>query len=166
MAAITLKGNPVHTLGALPALNKTAPNFSLTKTDLTELSSKDLSGKKIVLNIFPSIDTDVCAASVRAFNQAAVALSDTLVICISADLPFALARFCGAAGLDKVIPASIFRHPEFGEIYGVRIIDGPLAGLLSRAVVVIDANGQVIYNEQVDEITHEPNYNAALDALK
>lgn len=165
MAAIKFKGNPVHTKGNLPAVGTIAPAFTLTKTDLSELNLKDLAGKRIVLNIFPSIDTGVCAASVRHFNKEASHLNNTVVICASADLPFAQARFCGAEGLDKVTPASDFRHKEFGDAYGVRITDSPLAGLLSRAVIVIDAKGHVVYTEQVPEITQEPNYQAALSAL-
>jgi thiol peroxidase len=166
MAQIKLKGNVIHTKGNLPAVGSQAPNFTLTKTDLSELNLKDLSGKKIVLNIFPSIDTPTCATSVRTFNKEAANLSDTVVICASADLPFAQARFCGAEGLNNVVPASDFRHKEFGDVYGARIIDGPIAGLLSRAIVVIDANGRIAHTEQVAEVSHEPNYQAALAAIQ
>lgn len=166
MAEIKLKGNVIHTKGNLPAIGTNAPNFTLTKTDLSELNLKDLAGKKIVLNIFPSVDTPTCATSVRTFNKEAANLANTVVVCASADLPFAQARFCGAENLNNVMPASDFRHKEFGDIYGVRIIDGPIAGLLSRAVVVIDANGRVVYTEQVAEVAQEPNYQAALTALK
>lgn len=165
MPKITFKGNTIHTKGNLPGIGLIAPAFMLTKTDLSELNLKDLTGKKIVLNIFPSIDTPVCATSVRTFNKEAANLNNTVVVCVSADLPFAQARFCGAEGLEKVVPTSEFRHKEFGDAYGVRIIDGPLAGLLSRAVVVIDANGRITYTEQVSEIAQEPNYQAALTAL-
>jgi thiol peroxidase len=165
MASITLKGNPVSTVGTLPATGSVAPAFSGVKTDLSVCSLADLSGKKVVLNIFPSIDTGVCAASTRRFNQEAAALENTVVVCVSADLPFALGRFCGAEGLTNVVPVSIFRNPEFGKNYGATIADGPLVGLLSRAVVVIDESGKVIYTEQVPEITQEPNYDAALAAL-
>ena len=165
MASITLKGNPVTTVGELPANGTAAPAFSAVKTDLSECTLTELSGKKVVLNIFPSIDTGVCAASTHRFNKEAGTLGNTTVICISADLPFALGRFCGAEGLDNVVPASTFRNPEFGNDYGVTILDGPLAGLLSRSVVVIDESGTVVYSEQVPEITQEPNYEAALAAL-
>jgi len=165
MASITLQGNPVSTIGELPATGSSAPAFSGVKTDLSECALAELAGKKVVLNIFPSIDTGVCAASTRRFNQEAGALDNTVVVCISADLPFALGRFCGAEGLEDVVPVSIFRNPGFGKDYGVTIADGPLAGLLSRAVVVIDESGNVAYTEQVPEITQEPNYDAALAAL-
>lgn len=166
MSKITFKNNPVRTTGSLPAVGSQAPNFSLTKTDLSDVSLKDFLGKKIILNIFVSLDTSVCAASVRQFNQQAEKLDDVVILCISADLPFAHARFCTTEGLQHVISLSDFRHKEFGELYGVRIIDGVLAGLLSRAIVVLDATGKIVYIEQVPEITQEPNYQAALDALK
>ena len=165
MASITLKGNPVSTVGELPAVGSSAPSFSGLKTDLSECTLADLTGKKVVLNVFPSIDTGVCAASTRHFNEAASSLDNTVVVCVSVDLPFALGRFCGAEGLENVIPLSVFRNPEFGSGYGVTIADGPLAQLLSRAVVVIDESGKVIYTEQVPEITQEPNYEAALKSL-
>ena len=165
MASIALEGNPVSTIGNLPAIGAAAPPLSAVKTDLSECTLAELAGKKVVLNIFPSIDTGVCAASTRRFNQEASALENTVVVCISADLPFALGRFCGAEGLEDVVPVSIFRNPGFGIEYGVTITDGPLAGLLSRAVVVIDESGHVAYTEQVPEITQEPNYEAALAAL-
>ena len=168
MTQITLKGSPIHTSGALPAIGAQAHDFTLTKTDLSEINlKKDLAGKTVVLNIFPSVDTPTCATSVRTFNQTAQNLKENIVVlCISADLPFALSRFCGAENLHKVIPASEFRHKEFGDHYGLRITDGPIAGLLSRAIVVIDAKGKVIYTEQVAEIAHEPNYEAALNVLR
>lgn len=165
MASITLQGNPVSTVGELPAAGSAAPSFSGVKADLTECALADLAGKKVVLNIFPSIDTGVCAASTRRFNQEAGALENTVVLCVSVDLPFALGRFCGAEGLEDVVPVSVFRNPEFGSSYGVTIADGALTGLLSRAVVVIDESGKVVYTEQVPEITEEPNYEAALAAL-
>ena len=165
MASITLKGNQISTLGELPATGSSAPAFTAVKTDLSECTLAELAGKKVVLNIFPSIDTGVCAASTRRFNQEAGALDNAVVLCISADLPFALGRFCGAEGLEDVVPVSIFRNPEFGQDYGVTITDGPLTGLLSRAIVVIDKSGNVVYTEQVPEITQEPNYEAALSAL-
>lgn len=162
---ITFKGSAIRINGTLPVAGNTAPDFTVTKMDLSELHLKDLLGKKVLLNIFPSIDTSVCAQSVRSFNQKAADLNNTVVLCISADLPFAQARFCGTEGLTNVMPASIFRHPEFANAYGIRITDGPLAGLLARTVVVIDAKGHIAYTEQVPEITHEPNYEAALSAL-
>ena len=165
MAAITLKGNPIHTCGELPAVGAQAPDFVLTKTDLSDVSLSDFAGKRLVLNIFPSIDTSVCAASVRRFNEEAQNLKNTLVLCVSLDLPFAHDRFCGAEGLENVIPATELRKRAFGEDYGVRIVDGPLAGLLSRAVVILDEQGKVIYTEQVPEIAQEPDYEAALQAL-
>jgi thiol peroxidase len=165
MAIITLKGNPIHTCGELPKVGSKAPDFVLTKTDLTDVSLKDFAGKRIVLNIFLSIDTSVCATSVRKFNAEAGNLKNTVVLCVSLDLPFAHGRFCGAEGLNNVIAVSELRNRAFGEAYGVRIIDGSHAGLLSRAVVIIDENGKVIYTEQVPEIAQEPNYAAALKAL-
>lgn len=163
MATVTLKGNPFETVGNLPKVGDKAPDFSVVKDDLSDLNLADISGR-IVLNIFPSIDTDTCAMSVRQFNQKATALNNTTVVCISKDLPFALARFCGAEGLDKVEVGSAFRS-SFGEDYGVTVKTGPLKGLLSRAVVVIDENGKVIYTQQVAETADEPDYDAALNAL-
>ena len=165
MAQITLKDNPINTIGTLPAVGSQAPDFSLTKTDLSDVTPADLRGKNVILNIFPSVDTDVCAASVRFFNAKANALENTTVLCVSDDLPFAQKRFCGAEGLTNVISASEMRNRTFGDQYGVRITDGPLAGILSRAIVIIDAAGKVTYTEQVPEITQEPNYDAALAAL-
>ncbi|MBF0133646.1 MAG: thiol peroxidase [Magnetococcales bacterium] len=165
MAHIKLKGNPFNTCGTLPSVGAAAPDFQLTKTDLSDVSLKDFAGKKIVLNIFPSIDTPVCAASVRHFNEAVSKLSNTVVLCISLDLPFAHDRFCGAEGLKNVISVSELRKRGFGEAYGVRIIDGPLAGLFSRAIVIVNAAGKVSYTEQVPEITQEPDYAKALAAL-
>ena len=165
MALVTLEGNPVNTAGELPTKDSAAPAFSGVKSDLSELSLSDLAGKKVVLNIFPSIDTPVCAASTRRFNQEASSLENTVVVCASADLPFALGRFCGAEGLENVIPVSIFRNPDLGQNYGVVITDTVLKGLLARAVVVIDESGKVAYSELVPEITQEPNYEAALAAL-
>lgn len=165
MAQITLQGNPVQTVGNLPAVGMEAPSFKLVKTDLSEASMQDFAGKNIILNIFPSLDTSVCAASVRRFNKEAGESPDTVVLCISADLPFAHQRFCEIEGLNDVIPLSVFRSPEFGRDYGVTITSGPLAGLMSRAVVVIDKSGEVAYTEQVPEITQEPDYDASLLAL-
>lgn len=165
MAEITLSGDPINTSGFLPAPGEQAPDFTLVGADLGEVSLAGFRGKKVVLNIFPSIDTEVCAASVRRFNEEASARDDAVVVCISADLPFAAGRFCGAEGLENVITASVFRNPEFGEAYGMTIVDGPIAGLLGRAVVVIDEEGTVKYAELVPEIAQEPNYFAALAAL-
>lgn len=164
MATITLKGNPFHTNSDLPAVGTKAPAFSLVKTDLSEVTGESLAGKRVVLNIFPSVDTPTCAQSVRTFNAQASSLDNTVVICASQDLPFALARFCGAEGLNNVIPASAFRS-DFASTYGVKLTDGPLAGLTARAVVVIGADGKVLHTELVSEIANEPNYDAALKAL-
>ncbi|CAM2920157.1 thiol peroxidase [Actinomyces slackii] len=163
MASITFHGDPISTVGELPAPGTTAPDFELVGADLSPVTSRDLSGR-VVLNIFPSVDTGVCATSVRQFNQLAAQLEDTTVLCVSADLPFAQGRFCGAEGLDRVVTASSFRS-SFGTDYGVTIADGPLAGLLSRAVVVLDAEGRVLHAEQVPEVGQEPDYQAAVDAL-
>lgn len=165
MAQITLQGNAIETVGTLPEKGAAAPAFSLVKTDLSEISLSDLSGKQVVLNIFPSIDTPVCAASVRRFNQVAAEKENTVVLCVSADLPFAHNRFCETDGLKDVEGVSVFRSPEFGNDYGVTISTGPIAGLLSRAVVIIDDKGTVTYSQQVPEITEEPDYDAALAAL-
>lgn len=165
MAETAFKGNPVHTIGDLPAVGAAAPAFSLTGGDLGAVTSEGLAGGRVVLNIFPSIDTPVCAQSVRAFNERAAALEDTTVVCVSADLPFAAGRFCEAEGIEKVTTGSIFRNPEFGDDYGVVIGAGPLAGLCARAVVVIGADGTVLHSELVPEITDEPDYDAALAAL-
>jgi thioredoxin-dependent peroxiredoxin len=166
MATITLKGNPIHTLGDLPKPGENAPDFTLTKIDLSKASLKDFLGSKIVLNIFPSIDTGVCATSVRTFNKKAAELKNTKILCISKDLPFAQKRFCGAEGLENVIMLSDFATGEFGKKYNLEIIDGAMAHLLSRSVIVLDEKGKVIYNEQVPETTTEPNYEAALNSLK
>ncbi len=165
MASITLKGNTIHSNGELPALGTMAPNFTLTKTDLSTSSLSDYKGSKVVLNIFPSIDTGTCAASVRQFNQEAAELENTKVLCVSRDLPFAQARFCGAEGIENVINLSDFGTGAFGKDYGLEIIDGPLKNLHSRAVIVLDESGKVLYTEQVGEIVDEPNYKAALEAL-
>lgn len=165
MATVTLKGNQIHTLGNLPSNGSKAPDFTLIKNDLSTASLSDYNGQKVVLNIFPSIDTGTCAQSVRQFNEEATELDNTKVLCISKDLPFAQARFCGAEGIDKVETLSDFRDGSFGKAYNVEFTDGPLQGLLSRAVVVLDGNGMVRYAEQVPEIVDEPNYKAALEAL-
>lgn len=165
MAQITLQGNIINTIGNLPKVGSKAPAFTLVKNDLSIGSLSDYLGKKVVLNIFPSLDTGTCAASVRRFNQEASNLENTVVLCISKDLPFAQARFCGSEGLEDVINFSDFRTGEFGKAYGVEIIDGPLAGLESRAVVVVDKDGKIIYTEQVPEIVDEPDYDKAMAAL-
>ncbi|MFA6173563.1 MAG: thiol peroxidase [Kiritimatiellales bacterium] len=165
MAKITFKGSPIQTAGELPVKGSAAPDFTLVKQDLSETVLADYKGKRLVLNIFPSIDTGVCAMSVRKFNEKAAALTNTAVLCVSMDLPFAQSRFCGAEGIKNVVTASAFRS-AFGEHYGVTIAEGPLTGLLSRAMVVINESGKVIYTEQVPEIAQEPNYDAALAALK
>lgn len=165
MTTVKLKGNPFETVGMLPEVGTQAPAFTLVGTDLNEVTLASFAGRKVVLNIFPSIDTGTCAMSVRRFNKAASDLKNTVVLCVSADLPFAASRFCGAEGLENVRTGSSFRSPAFGKDYGVTFISGPLTGLLSRSVVVIDENGKVIYTEQVQETTEEPDYDAALAAL-
>ena len=162
MAQITLRGNPINTVGELPAVGSPAPGFSLTGTDLGAVGDDQFRGKPLLLNIFPSVDTPVCAASVRKFNEQAAARGLS-VVCVSKDLPFALSRFCGAEGIENVTSASAFRD-SFGEDYGITITDGPMAGLLGRAVVVIGADGTVAYTELVPEIGSEPDYDAALAA--
>ncbi|MGW3230059.1 thiol peroxidase [Kitasatospora sp. NPDC001095] len=165
MAQVTLKGNPVQVGGALPATGTQAPAFTLVGEGLADVSLKDFAGKRKVLNIFPSIDTPTCANSVRAFNAKAGSLDNTVVLCISADLPFAQARFCGAEGLDNVKTLSTLRARDFHDTYGVDIADGPLAGLTARAVLVLDENDTVLHTELVAEIADEPNYDAALAVL-
>jgi thiol peroxidase len=165
MPNITLKGNEFKTIGNLPELGNKAPDFSLTAGDLSLKSLSDYSGKNIILNIFPSIDTGTCASSVREFNKKSTDLENTVVLCISRDLPFAQARFCGAEGIDNVITLSDFAKGSFGKNYGLTIENGPLAHLHSRAIVIINAEGNIIYTEQVAEIADEPDYEAALKAL-
>lgn len=165
MATITFKGNPVATYGDLPAKETNAPDFTLVKTDLGNFSLADAAGRKVILNIFPSLDTSVCAASVRKFNELAAQIPDTLVLAISKDLPFAHNRFCTTEGIKNVVPLSGFRDNQFGKAYGVEMTGGPLAGLYSRCIVIIDENGKVKYTQQVPEITMEPDYDAALAAL-
>ncbi len=166
MAEFKLKGNSFNTFGNLPAVGSDAGGINLTKTDLSEITCDDLKGKKVVLNVFPSIDTAVCAESVRRFNKEAAGLENTEILCVSRDLPFALGRFCGAEGIESVTPVSDFRTGAFGKEYGMQIEDGPLAGLLARSIVIIDEDGKVIYAELCPETTEEPNYEAALAALK
>jgi thiol peroxidase len=166
MASITLKGNTIHTSGELPTKGSIAPDFSLVANDLSIKKLSDFTGTRLVLNIFPSLDTPTCAASVRQFNQLAGDLPGTKVLCISRDLPFAQARFCGAEGLDNVITLSDFRTCTFGKDYGLEIVDGPLAGLHSRVVIVVNEEGKVTYAQQVPEIVDEPDYEDVLKALK
>jgi thioredoxin-dependent peroxiredoxin len=166
MATITFKGNAINTAGVLPEKGSLAPAFKLVKTDLSDVTLNDFKGKKLVLNIFPSLDTSVCAASVRKFNAEAEKLPNTVVLCISRDLPFAHSRFCTTEGLKNVISLSEYKDENFSKAYGVKITDGPLAGLMSRAVVVVDESGKVVYSEQVPEIAQEPDYTKALAALK
>lgn len=165
MAAITLGGNPINTNGSLPQVGSKATDFQLVKSDLSVATLADYAGSKLVLNIFPSIDTGTCATSVRTFNAKASALENTKVLCISRDLPFAQKRFCGAEGLENVENLSDFKEGSFGKNYGLEIVDGPLAGLHSRVVIVLDENGVVKHAEQVGEIADEPNYESALASL-
>ncbi|WCC80462.1 thiol peroxidase [Cutibacterium equinum] len=165
MATTALKGQTVNTVADLPQVGSDLPPFTLVKPDLSELTSDELKGKKLVLNIFPSIDTGVCATSVRTFNEKAAGLDDTIVLCVSRDLPFAQARFCGAEGIENVVVASAFRS-HFGKDLGVTLADSPMQHLLARAVIVADAEGRVTYTQLVDEITTEPDYDAALEAAK
>lgn len=165
MAAITLGGNPANTIGTLPAVGSTAPDFTMVKSDMSMGSLQDYRGSRVVLNIFPSVDTGTCAQSVRQFNQEAAELENTHVLCISRDLPFAQARFCGAEGIENVEMFSDFRDGSFGSAYGVTFADSKFEGLLSRSVIVLNENGTVLYNEQVGETADEPNYKAALEAL-
>ncbi|WP_312773530.1 thiol peroxidase [Atlantibacter hermannii] len=163
---VHFQGNPVSVVGQIPAQGSKAQPFSLVAKDLSDVTLGRFAGKRKVLNIFPSIDTGVCAASVRKFNQLATSVDNTVVLCISADLPFAQSRFCGAEGLSNVITLSTLRNPEFQQDYGVGIEEGALKGLTARAVVVINEQDEVVFSELVNEITHEPNYDAALEALK
>ena len=166
METIYFKGEPVHTYGMIPAVGTKAPCFNLVSKDLKEIRCTDYEGKRVVLNVFPSLDTPVCAASVRRFNQEAAALDNTAVINVSMDLPFAMSRFCVTEGIENVEAASAFRSPMFGQQYGLQMVDGPLAGLLARAVIVLDENHNVIFSDLVEEITHEPDYEGAISLLK
>ena len=166
MAEITFKGNPIHTGGSLPTVGEKAPSFALTAADLSEKTLADYAGKNVVLNIFPSVDTGVCAQSVRTFNKEVSSAENTVVLCISKDLPFALSRFCAAEGLENVVTLSDFKTDEFVNEYSEKMVDGPLNGLLARAVVVINPNGEVAYTELVPEIAQEPDYKDALAAIK
>lgn len=166
MAKVTLGGTPVETKGNLPTVGSKAPNFKLTGTDLTDKTNSDYEGYRLVLNIFPSVDTGTCAQSIRTFNKKASQIENTKVLCISKDLPFAMARFCGAEGIDNVESLSDYKTGKFGDDYGLTFTTGAFETLLSRCVVVIDTDGTVLHTEQVSEIADEPNYKAALDALK
>lgn len=163
---VKLQGNPFHTEGKMVKVGDVAPDFTAVKSDLSEASLSDFKGKRVVLNIFPSLDTPVCALSVRQFNQKAATMENTAVLCISMDLPFAHARFCTTEGINNVVALSLFRDCGFAKAYGLRIADGPMKGLMARAVIVIDENGKIVHTELVDEITHEPNYDTAINALK
>lgn len=165
MATVTRQGDPMHTVGELPAVGTALPPLELAGTDLGTIRSADLAGRRLVLNIFPSVDTGVCAMSVRRFNELAADLEDVTVLCISQDLPFAQARFCGAEGIDGVVMGSAFRSSA-GDDLGVTLVDGPMAGLLARAVVVCDEKGEVTHSQLVEEISEEPDYEAALAALR
>lgn len=165
MTTIKLKGNEIHTTGSLPAVGSKAKDFTLTSGNMTEKTLADFKGKNVIMNIFPSVNTGVCAASVRNFNKAAAGLNNTVVLCISKDLPYAQSQFCGAEGIEHVEMLSDFRN-DFGKEYGVQMADGPMRGLLSRAVIVLDTEGTVRYEEQVPEITQEPDYTAALAAIQ
>jgi len=165
MATITLKGNSINTLGELPKIGEKAKNFRLVKNDLSVAQLDDFKGSRVILNIFPSLDTGTCAASVRKFNKEASELVNTKVLCISRDLPFAQSRFCGAEGIENVITLSDFSDGKFGKDYGLEIISGPLSGLHSRAIIVLNESGTIIYTEQVSEIVNEPNYDFALKIL-
>ena len=165
MATTNFKGTPVKIAGEFIKVGEMAPDFNLVKTDLSTLSLKELKGKNVVLNIFPSLDTGVCATSVRKFNELASNFKDTVVLAVSKDLPFASGRFCTVEGIENVIPVSDFRDTDFDEKYGVKMADGPLAGLLARAIVIIDKDGKVIYTEMVPEIVQEPDYDKAMKAL-
>lgn len=165
MTKITLKGNPINTIGELPKVGSQAKDFKLVASDLSTKSLSDFAGKNLVMNIFPSVDTGTCAASVRNFNKSAAGLSDTAVLCISRDLPFAQSRFCGAEGIENVSMLSDFNTGQFGKDYGLNFADGPLTGLNSRCIVVVNAEGKVVYTEQVAETVDEPNYEKALASL-
>ncbi len=165
MAIITIDGNPAETYGTLPEISSVAPDFILSDTEFSDISLASFRGKRVILNIFPSIDLPVCAATVRRFNEEAGKLNQPMVLCISADLPFSHTRFCEGEGLKNVIPLSVFRSDAFGRNYGVLMTSGSLAGLLSRAIVIIDEEGQVIHTEQVPDIGQEPDYDAALKAV-
>ena len=165
METIYFKGKPCHTYGTVPAVGEDAPCFHLAGPDLSQVQCNDFKGRRVVLNIFPSLDTEVCARSVRRFNEEAAKYPDTTVLCVSMDLPFAMGRFCTLENIQNVMFASAFRSPLFGQKYGVQLVDGPLAGLLTRAVLVLDENRRVIFRDLVEEITNEPDYKAAIKVL-
>ncbi len=165
MAQITFKDTPINTNGSLPAVGSAAPDFSLVNTDLSTVTLADFAGKKVILNIFPSVDTGVCATQLKTFNQRVAGMDDVVLLFVSLDLPFAYARFCGAEGIENAVTASDFRSLSIGDDYGVKMTDGPLAGLYARAALVLDAEHNVTYSELVSEVTHEPNYDAAMAAL-
>lgn len=165
METVFFNGIECHTAGTLPAVGAKAPEFELTGADLSPVTLAAYSGRRVVLNIFPSLDTPVCAASVRRFNAEAAKRKDTTVICVSMDLPFAMSRFCAANDIENVVVASAFRSPSFVRDYGVELVDGPLKGLLARAVIIIDTDGRIIYRDLVENITEEPRYREALDVL-
>lgn len=165
MTKIAFKGDPIHTSGELPKVGETAPDFTLVSGDLSEVKLSDYKGKNVVLNIFPSLDTGVCAASVRKFNEKAGSIDNTVVLGVSSDLPFASTRFCSTEGIKNTIALSVFRNDSFAKDYGVLLVDGPMKGLTARAVLVINPEGKVIFNEMVPEITQEPNYNSAIDSI-
>lgn len=166
METVYLKGTPCHTYGTMPEIGSKAPCYTLVDKDLNDISCLDFLDRRVVLNIFPSIDTEVCATSVRRFNQEAAGLDNTTVICVSMDLPFAQSRFCAANGIDNVVVASAFRSPMFAQKFGLQLVDGPLAGLLARAIIVLDEDRKVAYTQLVNEITNEPDYETAIAALK
>ena len=166
MAKITLNGNPIKTIGKLPKIGKKAPKFKLVKTDLSTARLKDYKGKKVLRSITPSIDTGICATSMRKFNEAAAGMENTVILHVTKDLPFAFSRFCAAEGIDNVIPLSDFMGGKFGKRYGVTIKNGPMKGLLSRSIVVVNEEGIVTYTEQVPETAQEPDYEAALEAIQ
>ena len=165
MAKLTFKGSPIHTIGELPIIGRPCPPFTLTRADLSELSLVDLQGQRVILNIFPSLDTTICAKGVRTFDARASEVPNMAVLCVSQDLPFAQARFCKAEGIEDVVPVSTFRHPEFGSDFGITMVDGPLRGLLARALVVLDENGTVVHTELVAELACEADYDGALDII-
>lgn len=166
METILFKGQPCHTCGTVPGVGETASCFHLAGPDLSQILCSDFAGKRVVLNVFPSLDTEVCARSVRRFNEEAAKLDDVVVICVSMDLPFAMGRFCTIEGIKNVLFGSAFRSPIFGQKYGLQLVDGPLAGLLARCVLILDENRRVIFRDLVHEITDEPAYDAALSVLK
>lgn len=160
METVFFKGQEVHTYGKVPEVGTKAPEFNLAGRDLSDIKLSDYAGKRVVLNVFPSLDTPVCAASVRRFNKDIAGMDNVAVICVSMDLPFAMQRFCTLEGIENVVAASAFRSPDFGKNYGLQLTDGPLAGLLARCVIIIDENGKIAYRDLVSEITHEPDYEA------